>query len=136
MRALRPRDAASLVLLSRRLGGAETEADWSRLLEPTEAAAAVGAHAHGDLVGYAAGTVRVAFGGSAPVGWIEMFGVDVSWRGRGVGRLLADALLARFRELGAVRACTLVPLHDRELAPFFREVGFREQPVVCLGRTL
>lgn len=136
MRALRLRDAASLAVISRRLGGTETEADWSRLLDPRAPAAAVAAEAHGDIVGYAAGTVRVAFGGSAPVGWIEMFGVDVSWRGRGIGRLLADALLARFRELGAARACTLVPLHDRELAPFFRELGFREQPAVCLGRPL
>ena len=31
---------------------------------------------------------------------------------------------------------TLVPLHDRTMAPFFRELGFREEPLLPLGREL
>ncbi|MDO8464597.1 MAG: GNAT family N-acetyltransferase, partial [Gallionella sp.] len=63
-------------------------------------------------------------------------GVDNAWRGRGLGRTIASALLQRFRELGAERALTLLPLHDRTLAPFFRDLGFREESLVTLGRTV
>lgn len=128
-------DAPALAALSKRLGGGETADRWEAFLErPTTVAVA----AVDDLgvVGYAAGDVRIAFGMPAPAAWVEAFGVDLGWRARGVGWALAQELLGRFRLAGATYVYTVVPLHDRVLAPFFREIGFRDELLACLGRAL
>lgn len=138
LRALRPSDVAQLVALSRQLGGYETEEDWSGVLARSREgrAAAFGLEVGGELVGYAAAEVRVAFGLPVATGWIESFAVGLPWRGRGYGRALVEAVFSRLSELGAERVLTLVPLHDLSTAPFFRELGFREEPLRCLGRSL
>lgn len=138
MRSLRPGDVTALVSLSRRLSGNESAEDWSGLLARSQEgrAAAFGIEVDGDLVGYAAAEVRMAFGLPRVTGWIESFAVDLPWRGRGYGRALIEALFARLAELGAERVLTLVPLHDLSTTPFFRELGFRDEPLRCLGRAL
>jgi ribosomal protein S18 acetylase RimI-like enzyme len=133
IRDLRSTDAASLAALAQLLGSAETVDQWRQRLRG--ATIAIGAEQDGHLVGYATGAVRTAFG-LEPAGWVETFGVANAWRGRGLGRSLAAALFTRFREQGATHAYTLVPVHDRSLAPFFRDVGFREEPLACLGTSV
>jgi len=50
----------------------------------------------GSVVGFMMGEVRGGeFGMNEPTGWVEFFGVDPSARGRSLGRLLLEALLAR-----------------------------------------
>lgn len=138
LRALRPSDVTELVSLSRRFGGNETEEDWSGVLARSGEgrAAAFGLEVDGELVGYAAAEVRIAFGLPRVTGWIESFAVGLPWRGRGYGRALVEAVFVRLVELGAERVLTLVPLHDLSMGPFFRELGFREEPLRCLGRSL
>jgi ribosomal protein S18 acetylase RimI-like enzyme len=130
---LRATDIVALVELAGLLGSGETRHDWKLRLRRSPVVV-IGAEEDGRMVGYAAGTVRSAFGlGTA--GWVEAFGVDNAWRGRGLGRSLASTLFERFRELGAARVYSLLPLHDLVLAPFFHDLGFREEPLVCIGRT-
>lgn len=135
LRTLELSDLGAIGRLSALLGGLDTPADWRRRLRRGDGVVAIGAEDDGRLVGYVTGEVRAAFGLGA-AGWVDAFGVNNEWRGRGVGRSLASALLARCRELGASRVYTLVPLHDRTLAPFFRDLGFRDEPLSCLGRAL
>ena len=133
IRELRATDVVALVKLAELLGSGETQRDWKLRLRRSSVVV-IGAEEDGRMVGYAAGTVRPVFGlGTA--GWVEAFGVDNAWRGRGLGRSLASTLFARFRALGAVRVYTLLPLHDLVLAPFLHDLGFRDEPLVCLGRT-
>ncbi len=134
VRTLDTVDLEPLGALSSRLG-AETVLDWTRRLGRA-ATVIVGAELDGKLVGYAAGEVRRSFGRATPGAWIDAFGVDLAYRGRGVGRSLLTALLARLREHGADHVFTLVPLHDRTMTPFFRELGFRDEPLAPLGRDL
>lgn len=134
-RSLTGADAGALAALSLRLGGHETAAQWTSFLaRPT--AIAVGAVAGDRIVGYAAGEIRVAFGMAAPAAWVEAFGIDLEERGQGVGRTLLAELLRRAQAKGAAHVYTLVPIHDRVLAPFFRQVGFRDEPLSCLGCAL
>lgn len=135
LRTLELSDLGAIGRLSALLGGLDTPADWRRRLRRGDGVVAIGAEDDGRLVGYVTGEVRAAFGLGA-AGWVDAFGVNNEWRGRGVGRSLASALLARCRELSASRVYTLVPLHDRTLAPFFRDLGFRDEPLSCLGRAL
>jgi len=80
---------------------------------------------------YIAGLTQ--FRGQKVAAWVEQFGVDLAWRARGVGWTLAQELLRCFREKGAAHAYTVVPLHDRVLGPFFRQLGFRDELLACLG---
>lgn len=134
IRSLGRGDAGRLAMLSARIG-AETLADWTeRLARPDQVI--IGAEMDGRLVGYAAGEVRRSFGRSTRTAWVDAFAVDLAHRGHGIGHDLAAALLDKLRSRGADHVITLVPLHDRELDPFFRDLGFRDEPVVCLGRAL
>jgi len=133
IRELRAADIVALVELAGVLGTGETRSDWKRRFR-RGSVVVIGAEEDGRMIGYAAGTVHPAFG-LGITGWVEAFGVDNAWRGRGLGRSLASDLFGRFRELGAARVYALLPRHDLELAPFFRDLGFREEPLVCLGRT-
>lgn len=128
-------DAAELAALAARAGGRETKPDWSRLLARSEVVG-VGAIVDGHLVGYAAGTVRAGFGLPAPTAWVEAFGIDLEERGHGVGRTLLQGLLLRFRAAGARHVYTVVPVHDRSLAPFFRQLGFQSEPLDLIGCAL
>lgn len=134
-RDLGPDDADALAALSLSLGGHESAAQWTSFLA-RPAAIAVGAVEDGRIVGYAAGEVRIAFGMPGPAAWVEAFGIDLERRGRGIGRALLADVLRRARDAGAAHVYTLVPVHDRVLAPFFRQVDFRDEPLACLGRPL
>ncbi len=135
VRTLQETDAKGLADLSCALGGAETPSDWRERLR-AERTCVVGAEADERLIGYAAGAVRTAFGQARPAGWIEAFAVALDWRGRGLGRALLASLLDDFRRFGAERVYTVVARHDRAMAPFLREIGFREELLLCLGRAL
>ena len=39
-------------------------------------------------------------------------------------------------EIVVTALALLVAVHDRALAPFFRDVGFREEPLACLGTSV
>lgn len=133
IRDLTPGDVPALVRLPE--SGGDCASEWRRRLRRSRTVVSIGAEAEGRLVGYAAGEVRAAFGLTA-VGWIEAFNVDPRWRGHGVGRALASSLLWRLREMGATHVHTLLPLHDFTLAPLLHDLGFREDPLVCLGRSV
>ena len=134
IRRLGRSDLGKLAALSAGLG-AESADDWTERFGHRDVVI-FGAESAGALVGYAAGEVRRSFGRRAAAGWIDAFGIDLSRRGQGVGRDLATAILAELRTRGADRVFTLVPLHDRTLDPFFRDLGFRDEPFVCLGKAL
>lgn len=87
--------------------------------------AALVAETDGRVVGFMFGEVRSGeFGLDEPTGWIEVLGVDPDFRGRAVGRRLADALLGHFRELGVRSVRTLVDESMEEIAGFFGSLGF------------
>ena len=91
----------------------------------------------GKVVGFMLGEVRGGeFGLDEPTGWIEFVGVDPSARGGGIGRRLAEALLAHFRERGAKVARTMVAARDQEIAAFLRAMGFKPAALTALERPL
>lgn len=91
----------------------------------------------GKVVGFMLGEVRGGeFGLDEPTGWIEFVGVDPSARGGGIGRRLAEALLAHFRERGAKVARTMVAARDQEIAAFLGAMGFAPAALTALERPL
>ena len=79
----------------------------------------------GRVVGFMFGEVRAGeFGLEEPTGWIEVLGVDPDARGKAVGRRLAEAMLAHFRERGATTVRTLVDEDREDIRTFFERLGF------------
>ena len=48
------------------------------------------------------------FGLEEPTGWVEVLGVDPGFRGKAIGRRMAEAMLEHFRAQGAHSVRTLV----------------------------
>jgi ribosomal protein S18 acetylase RimI-like enzyme len=91
----------------------------------------------GEVVGFMLGEVRSGeFGLEEPTGWIEVLGVDPAHRGKAIGRLMAEALLAHFRELGARSVRTLVDDGAEELCSFFSSLGFEPSTLRPFVKTL
>jgi ribosomal protein S18 acetylase RimI-like enzyme len=76
------------------------------------------------------------FGLEEPTGWIEVLGVDPDYRGRAVGRRLADAMLGRFRAQGATRVQTLVDEEREDIRSFFASLGFTPSSLRPFARRL
>ena len=81
----------------------------------------------GDVVGFMLGDVRSGeFGIEERSGWIEVMGVDPDLGGRGIGKALAEEILARYRAVGVASVRTMVDRSMPELESFFSRLGFRE----------
>lgn len=91
------------------------------------------AEAAGRIVGFMLGEVRAGeFGVEEPIGWIETLGVDPEFRGRAVGRRLAAAVLARFRNQGVTTVRTLINDDMPEVLAFFEALSFEPAAVKTL----
>lgn len=87
--------------------------------------AALVADLDGRVVGFMLGEVRSGeFGLEEPTGWIEVLGVDPDVRGRAIGRRLAEAMLAHFKEQKATTVRTFVDEDMEGIASFFSSLGF------------
>lgn len=89
------------------------------------------------------GVILVAFDGERPAGCVALrplegnacemkrLYVRPAWRGRGVGRLLAGAVVARAREIGysSMKLDTLATMN--EAIGLYRSLGFRETGSYC-----
>jgi ribosomal protein S18 acetylase RimI-like enzyme len=91
----------------------------------------------GRVVGFMLGDVRSGeFGLDEPSGWIEVIGVEPAAAGRGVGRALADEMLARFRARGVRRVRTMVDSSMPEVETFFVRLGFAPDTLRSFVRQL
>ena len=128
-------DISDVVRIDELIGGEYRPEVWERRLgyyirrDPD--ASVVAEAPDGRVVGFMLGEMRSGeFGLEHPTGWIEVLGVDPDFRGRAVGRLMADAMLAHFRAQGATEVRTLVDEEQMgDVAGFFRSLGFEPAPL-------
>ncbi len=91
----------------------------------------------GEVVGFMLADLRGGeFGLEQTSGWIERFGVDPAYRGRGIGRDLFTALEAHFRASGAHTLRTFVDASQAENARFLGALGFGPSNLTALERPL
>lgn len=141
IRPINDLDIADIVEIDEKIGGHYRPEIWEQRVgyylrrDPDASQAAV---LDGKVVGFMLGEVRSGeFGLEEPTGWIEVLGVDPECRGRAVGRLLAEAMLAHFRELGATVVRTLVEENEMpELVGFFTSLGFEPAALKPLVKRL
>lgn len=128
-------DIGDIVGIDERIGGEYRPEVWERRLgyyirrDPDASMVAEGPD--GRVVGFMLGEVRSGeFGLEHPTGWVEVLGVDPDFRGRAVGRRMAEAMLEHFRSRGAVEVRTLVDEEAKgDVAGFFRSLGFERAPL-------
>ena len=83
------------------------------------------AEADGKVVGFMLADLRAGeFGLEEPGGWIERFGIDPDWRGRDLGRLLFEAIVAHLKAAGAATVRTLADRDDTRITGFLEKLGF------------
>ena len=129
IRCLEDTDLEDITGLDEAIGGSYRPEVWERRLgyyHRRDPEASVVAEAGGKVVGFMLGEVRSGeFGLDEPTGWIEVLGVDPSFRGRAVGRRLAERMLGHFRSRGAVSVRTFVDEDEMPgIASFFSALGF------------
>lgn len=128
VRPLDTADIGDVVAIDEKISGKYRPETWERRIayylrrDPEAALVAV---AGPRVVGFMLGEVRAGeFGLEEPTGWIEVLGVDPEFRGRAVGRQLAEVMLAHFKRLDATSVRTLVDGGMPEIAGFFSALGF------------
>jgi ribosomal protein S18 acetylase RimI-like enzyme len=128
IRALEDIDISPIVAIDEKIGGRYRPEVWERRIGyylRRDPEGSVVAEVAGEVVGFMLGELRSGeFGLEEPTGWIEVLGVDPGHRGKAIGRRMAEALLAHFRELGAHSVRTLVDGEAEELSGFFASLGF------------
>jgi ribosomal protein S18 acetylase RimI-like enzyme len=91
----------------------------------------------GEVVGFMLGDVRSGeFGIEEKSGWIEVLGVDPDAAGKGVGRALAEEMLARYRRAGVNRVRTMVDSSMPDVEAFFPRLGFELDSLRPYTRTI
>lgn len=130
IRSLDELDITDITAIDERIGGEYRPAVWETRVGyylRRDPEGSVVAEADGKVVGFMLGeTASGEFGLEEATGWIEVLGVDPDYRGRAIGRRLADAILDHFRSRGATTVRTLVDEEMSGLSSFFGSLGFEE----------
>jgi ribosomal protein S18 acetylase RimI-like enzyme len=133
IRPLTEIDIGAIVAIDEKISGKYRPDEWeSRVVYylRRDPDASLVAEADGRVVGFMLGEVRSGeFGLDHPTGWIEVLGVDPHHRGKHVGRQLAAAMLAHFKECGAREVRTLVDASMGDISRFFESLGFQPAPI-------
>ena len=134
-------DQDAIVRIDEKLSGHTRKDYWQQRLEIASLRPpwmSLVAETDGRLVGFLFGWVGESeFGIARPTGWVDLIGVDLPYRGRGV----AHALLRRFvdsgRELRAIeRVATLINLGQADVREFFTRVGFDHGPMIHMEQSI
>ena len=140
VRPLDELDIGSVVRIDERITGRYRPEFWEQRIgyylrrDPESSQVA---EVDGKVVGFMLGDVRAGeFGLEEPSGWIERFGIDPDFRGRDLGKLLFEALLAHFRRAGVARMRTLVDEKDAGVAGFLKAMGFEPSALRALEKPL
>jgi ribosomal protein S18 acetylase RimI-like enzyme len=90
----------------------------------------------GKVVGYMISYIVFGGFGLEKGAWIATFGVDPKFMGQGIGKKLAEGILAVYREKGINDIFTSVRWDSVDLLSFFKELGFDRSNFINLRKEL
>ncbi|MHA2251227.1 MAG: GNAT family N-acetyltransferase [Candidatus Kariarchaeaceae archaeon] len=88
------------------------------------------------VVGFMIGAIHPWLFGINNSGWIEILGVDPAQSGKGLGKMLGEALFEEFRERGISTVHTAVNWTSGDLMEFFKTMGMTKSELVSLMKEL
>ncbi|MCF8145837.1 MAG: GNAT family N-acetyltransferase [Deltaproteobacteria bacterium] len=91
---------------------------------------------NGKVVGYMISYIVFGGFGLEKGAWIATLGVDPKFMGRGIGKKLAEAILAVYREKGINDIYTSVRWDSVDLLSFFKTLGFDRSNFINLRKEL
>ena len=136
IRPAQPSDLKAVSALDARLTGSAKPDYWRSMLNVPERHFLVAESEKGVLAGFIAGEVRAWEFGQPAAGWVFAIQIDPKLRLKGVGTLLFEALVGRFKAAGVTRVRTLVDRKDHLILSFFRAQGMVAGPSLQLDMDL
>jgi len=129
IRNLEKEDLPAIVNIEDRLTGVSRRAYWEKRIELSEAIrphwTSLVAELDNRVVGFVFGrAAELEFGLPGMVAWIEIFGVDPAYRGRGVARALLERFTASAQDHGIKTIFTLVDRNNPQMEQFFSRLDF------------
>ena len=131
------RDLDAIVEIDNEVTGRSRDVFWQNKImsySGLDPGACLVAELNGDVVGFMFGERKYFEYGAPQSGWIEIIGVKPELQHKGIGKVLAEALLGHFRRshIGAVQ--TLVNPDDKNIMSFFESLGFEKAKLVNMQR--
>ncbi len=98
--------------------------------------ASLAAEVDGIVAGFMVGVPEFRTFGLGGIGWIKLLGIHPEYKRQGIGLKLGEAIIEHFSNTGIKQVKTLVDWDDRELIPFFQQVGFDKSKMIVLELNL
>lgn len=129
IRNLEKTDLSSIVNIEERLTGVARSGYWEKRIEISEAIrphwASLIAEVNNQVVGFILGRAgELEFGLPSTVAWVEMIGIDPAFRGQGIARALIERFIESAEDHEIQTVFTLVNSSSKEMAEFFKRLGF------------
>jgi GNAT superfamily N-acetyltransferase len=141
VRAVETSDLDAIVRIDEKLSGVTRKEYWQQRLEMAALRPpwmSLVAETDGRLVGFLFGWVGESeFGIARPIAWVDLIGVDLPYRGRGVAHALVDHFVSSARQLRAVeKVATLIDLAQADVREFFLRLGFHHGPMIQMEQSI
>lgn len=140
IRRMTVRDIDAVMAIDQKITGRPHAAYWeskaAAFIAGEPDACLVAEDAGGRVVGFLLGGTRGWSYGVERHGWLEVMGVDPDAQGKGVSRMLLDALVAYLRGVGVTSIQTVVDWNDGGLVDYFRANGFERGELVSLVKEI
>jgi ribosomal protein S18 acetylase RimI-like enzyme len=140
IRRIRAEDAGDISRIQSAITQSPAAIDFGHIIEDQvrkgEDASLVAVH-RGRVVGYMISyTVFGGFGLEKGAAWIATLGVDPKFMGQGIGKRLAEEILAVYQEKGITDIYTSVRWDSVDLLSFFKTLGFDRSNFINLRKEL
>jgi len=140
IRRICAKDAADISRIQAAITQSPVAIDFGHIIEDQarkgEDASLVAVH-NGRVVGYMISyTVFGGFGLEKGAAWIATLGVDPKFMGQGIGKRLAEEILAVYQQKGITDIYTSVRWDSVDLLSFFKALGFDRSNFINLRKDL
>lgn len=139
VRRLKKADAAEISKIYSVVTNKPCDLDFKRIVAEQisrETDASYVAEMEGKVVGYMISYITFANFGVEKCAWIANFGVYPKLMGQGIGKKLAEAIFAHYRQQGVTDVLTTVLWDSTDILSFFKSLGFDRSNFINLSKSL
>ena len=139
IRKIKPEDAPEITSIHSAITNPPAVIDFKQIIEDQvqkNEDVSYSAELNGRIVGYMISYIVFGGFGLKKSAWIATLGVHPKYMGEGIGRVLAEKLVAVYREKGIDYIFTTVRWDSVDLLSFFKTLGFNRSDFIHLTKKL